>query len=202
MILTGEAIRDALGMGRIKIDPFKESQVNPASYDLTLGDTVRVYRAWVHDCHEPGKFVDGSRLYARDEVLDVRQHAETRNFRITEEHGWVLRPGIGYLMHTRERIWTDTYVPVIDGKSSLGRLFIQVHMTAGYVDPGFDGQYTLEVIAPHPIRVFPGMKFAQVRFHVPQGEIVLYDGHYVRDKAMGPVGSEAHDMFRPAYRNG
>lgn len=196
MILTGKAILEAVKAEHITVDPFAEGHVNPASYDLTLGDTVRVYRAWVHDCHERGQTADGTRLYARDEILDVHERADTLDFRMTDK-GWVLKPGIGYLMHTRERIWTDRFVPVIDGKSSIGRLFISVHITAGYVDPGFDGQYTLEVAVTHPVKVYPGMRFCQVRFHVPEGEVTQYDGHYVRDKAMGPVGSEAHDMFDP-----
>jgi dCTP deaminase len=195
MILTGKAILGAVKAEHIVVEPFTEEHLNPASYDLTLGETVRVYRAWVHDCHEPGKVADGSRLYARDEVLDVRQRSETLDFRMPDT-GWCLRPGIGYLMHTVERIRTNRYVPVIDGKSSIGRLFVAVHITAGYVDPGFDGQYTLEVTAVHPVRIYPGMRICQVRFHSPEGEIVLYDGHYTRDKAMGPVSSEAPDMFR------
>ena len=196
MILTGHAILEAISAGHIIIDPFNRDQVNPASYDLTLGDTVRVYKSWTHDCNEPGRPQDGMRIYERDITIDVHQPAETVTYQISKDTGWVIKPGIGYLMHTAERVYTDHYVPVIDGKSSMGRLFVQVHETAGYCDPGFDGQITLEVTARHPVRVYPGMRFCQIRFHVPKGKIMLYSGHYTGEKAFGPVGSEIHDLFR------
>lgn len=196
MILTGPAILEAISAKRIAIDPFNHGQLNPASYDLMLGDTVRVYRVWTHDCHEPGKVPDGLRLYGRDGTVDVRHAAETVTYKMSKDLGWVIKPGMGYLMHTVERVRTDHYIPVLDGKSSLGRLFVKVHETAGYCDPGFDGQITLEVTAMHPVRVYPGMRFCQIRFHMPEGEVALYKGHYVGEKAEGPVGSEAHDMFR------
>jgi len=91
-------------------------------------------------------------------------------------------------------------VPVIDGKSSIGRLFIAMHITAGYGDTGFNGQYTLEVTAVHPVIVYPGMRFCQMRFHTTVGEVLDYancDSHYTGANAMGPVASQAYKQFLP-----
>jgi dCTP deaminase len=115
---------------------------------------------------------------------------------MTEEKGWVLQPGIGYLMHTEECIYTKKYVPVLDGKSSIGRLFVQIHITAGFGDPNYFGQYTLEVVAHHPIRIFPGMRIAQIRFHTIAGHVKnMYEGNYKGASARGAVASRAWKQF-------
>lgn len=81
-----------------------------------------------------------------------------------------LEPRKLYLLHTAERVSTKAFVPVLDGKSSIGRLGICIHLTAGYGDPGFDGQYTLEVTCVIPVRIYAGMRFCQMRFHTMVGE--------------------------------
>jgi dCTP deaminase len=101
-------------------------------------------------------------------------------------------------MHTAERIVTDSFVPVLDGKSSLGRLFMQVHATAGYGDPGFDGQYTLEVTVTQPVVIYAGMRFCQIRFHTLVGfQRTSYQakGHYIGPLAEGPVASMSWKQF-------
>ncbi len=192
----------ALESGAIKIDPFTEEQLNPVSYDLTLGEGVAVYETWV--LHDEGWDVgkrgprDGRDFKGVHFILDVKEQPKVRHYKMDPERGWLLQPGIGYLMHTRERISTTSFVPVIDGKSSIGRLFLSVHITAGYVDPGFDGHYTLEVVAQHPIRIYPGMRIAQVRFHTISGTLDnLYSqvGHYTGEHARGEVGSQAWKQF-------
>lgn len=213
-ILSDSAISSAVERGDIRIDPFTSAHINPASYDLTLGDEVTVYKHWVgynenYDVRPKfgisiadvtGKPRDGSDMFAvRDTVLDVRKEPETVSFKIDPNQGWILKPGIGYLMHTRERIWTEKYVPIVDGKSSIGRLFVQIHATAGYGDPGFDGQYTLEVIVQHPIRVYPGMRIGQIRFHTLEGELsktYKATGNYKGEHAKGAVGSQAWRQFK------
>lgn len=205
-ILSDRAIREAVAASEIRIDPFDGAHLNPASYDLTLGDEVTVYDGWVDVAGEPHREdTDGSRLFLRNATYDVRQEPVAVKFRMGRERGWVLKPGIGYLMHTHERIWTERFVPVLDGKSSIGRLFLQVHVTAGYGDPGFDGQYTLEVIATHPVRIFPGMRIAQIRFHTIdsggdefRGVEKPYNrvGHYTGDHARGAVPSQAWRQFK------
>jgi dCTP deaminase len=174
-ILGGNAIGENIGSGRISITPFKPEHVNPASVDMTLGRGVVEY------------VIDGE--------LDVRKPPAFRKYSIGDE-GIVLQPGRAYLMHTEERVHTDHYVAVLDGKSSLGRLFISVHETAGYIDAGFSGQVTLEVTVTHFIRVYAGMRFCQVRFHTIVGTPTLYGsdngGHYVGALADGAVPSMAH----------
>lgn len=201
-ILAGTRIAEEVQAGRIKIDPFNPKQLNPASYDLTLGTQVKVYRNWVDNCgedlHKTREQADGRHLFAKDTTLDTKAKLETYDFEINPEVGWVLKPRIGYLMHTREIIHTDHYVPVLDGKSSVGRLFIKVHETAGYFDPGFSGQGTLEVTSMHQVRVYPGMRICQIRFHKMEGDPVLYSkvGHYRGDLARGAVPSRLHESFK------
>lgn len=159
--------------------PYNPEHLNPGSLDLTLGTEVGVYEEWVQ-CHtrrnvlrygsEDDTFEDGRFFEPKDGIIDVKVEPTYRKFQISP-HGWLLKPGIGYLMHTAERVHSSLYVPVIDGKSSIGRLFILVHATAGYGEIGFDGQYTLEVIAQKPVRVYPGMRFCQIRFHTTEGEV-------------------------------
>jgi dCTP deaminase len=200
-ILTGPEIRKQIDAGRIEIDPFNPKRVNPASVDLTLGDRVTLYEGTFKegDCKRPS--VDGreyravsGRVVTYPEVIwDTRAAWPTVTRTIDPAIGWVLKPGICYLMHTAERIHTDHYVSIVDGKSSLGRCFILIHHTAGYGDPGFNGQFTLEVTAQIPVRVFPKMRFCQVRFHTIVGEPLLYEGHYTGDNARGAVGSRLHE---------
>jgi dCTP deaminase len=176
MILSGNAIARAVSLGTITIDPFDPAHINPASYDVTLGSEVATYDF-------PG-------------IHDVKEQAFARRSLIGP-HGFVVRPEIGYLMHTRERVHTTTLVPVLDGKSSLGRLFLSIHQTAGFGDPGFDGQYTLEVTSRYALRLYAGMRIAQMRFHTmaPGAPGPLYDGHYKGPLAVGPVPSRAHKRF-------
>lgn len=120
-ILTDYRIRTAVNAGDIVIDPFRPEHVNPTSYDLTLGDGVTVYTNWVgYNTEGPpsgGRPRDGSDFFPLDTVLDVRREPETVSFRIDPERGWLLKPGIGYLMHTAERVSTKVYVPILDGKA-------------------------------------------------------------------------------------
>jgi dCTP deaminase len=200
MILAGTEIQAEVEAGNIVVDPFDPKHLNPASLDLTLGDEVAVYEDMTYlngfknwDEVVCGPF-DGRGLQTLKDAqpFDVKKPPAVRKFKMDPELGWVVRPGMGYLMHTVERVATDKYVPEIDGKSSLGRIFLWVHVTAGLGDPGFDGQYTLEVTSLFPLRVYPGMRICQMRFYAIQGEPVNYRevGHYVGDKALGAVPSE------------
>lgn len=159
MIITGYEIKKLRLDGEIDITPFDEKQLNPASYDLRLGYTYLTYTL------RNGAPLDAAKQH------DIDRHD-------LGAAGTVLYPGTLYLMHTVEELWTNKLVTVIDGKSSLGRLGISVHLTAGYGDPGFRGQYTLEVVVVHPVRVYPGMRFCQARFHTTQGAVKSYAGHY------------------------
>ena len=199
-ILTDLAIREAVDKGDIAIDPFDARQLNPASYDLRLGDGVAVYDAWVkadwvRDATGVMRPAYDEPLAAKDRVLDAKDEPRIDRFQIGSD-GIVLRPDVGYLMHTAERIATKRFVPVLDGKSSLARLFVSVHETAGYGDAGYDGQYTLEVTVKHPIRLYAGMRIAQIRFHTMHGEVgKLYSGNYTGETSRGAVASRAWKQF-------
>lgn len=206
MPLSGPEIIKQVSLKRINIDPFHVERVNPASVDVTLGSEVAVYTDFVWLDVEPehmtrqGRPYDGTHMRPQSErIFDTKKPAEIRKFKIDSGAGWVIYPGIGYLMHTAERIETDFYVPVLDGKSSIGRVFVKVHETAGYGDPGFDGQYTLEVTTTmFPVRLYAGMKIGQIRFHSLDGEPLSYQqtGRYKGEAALGAVGSKIHESFR------
>lgn len=192
MILTGPEIQRQVELGKIQISPFRPEQVNPASYDLRLGREILVY--------EPELFVevDGKCIFEGPELktmrgLDAKTENRTRKHVIANEGIW-LCPGTLYLMHTAEVVGTREFVTVIDGKSSIGRLGIVCHLTAGYGDPGFFGQYTLEVSVVHPVRVYAGMRFCQARFQTVQGDLAQYDGNYAKD-SHGPVASRSWKQF-------
>lgn len=198
-ILSGNEIHRRVLHEDIQIDPFKPENINPASIDLRLGDEVRVYDQWVNpdvkDQYPPdGRYFTPNVLSA---FLDIKNKPSTHAFKMDSDKGWVLHPGILYLMHTLERVHTKNFVPVLDGKSSIGRLGIQVHITAGFGDPGYDGQYTLEVTAVNSIRIYPGMRFCQMRFHSLVGSKSSYQksGHYTGGAARGAVASKAHAQF-------
>ena len=200
MILTGPEIANCRSAGLIRIDPWEPDNLNPASIDLRLGSTFAVYKKWAY-CPDTGeKSVARGHIYANDSVIDTKRpdDFEVSTFSIPD-NGVILRPNVLYLMHTLERVYVQKgAVPVLDGKSSIGRLGIVIHLTAGYGDTGFDGQYTLEVSVLHPVRLYAGMKFCQMRFHRTVGSSVDYSlkGHYVGDAAMGPVPSKVYTQFR------
>lgn len=198
MILSGNEILKQVEAGTIRIDPFHPERVNPASFDLTLGNIVKVYEDYINfpGVGSVSDRYDGRWISARQAPLthDTKHSLKVRSFEMDPELGWILTPGVAYLMHTAENVHTETYVPILDGKSSIARLFIQVHMTAGFGDPGFDGQYTLEVTSQFPVRVYPGMRICQIRFHKIEGQVTSYQrtGNYRGGLAEGPIESRAH----------
>ena len=227
-ILSGRSILEAVKKGDIKISPFDVEnpehlkRINPVSCDLTLGSEIAVYRETTvadfgyksfYSSMEANRHITGiagerirPRFIISDEpsefivkrgCLDAAADNEVARHTMNET-GFILMPGVGYLMHTQERVYTEKYVPIIDGKSSIGRLFCFIHVTAGYGDPGFDGQYTLEVIVQQPLIVYPGMRFCQMRFHTIVGEVDSYkeNGNYKGELAEGPVPSRSWKMFQ------
>jgi dCTP deaminase len=151
MILSGNEIRRQLGTN-IKIDPFEERQLNPNSYNLRLHDELLVY----------------------DELeLDMRRPARYRRVPIPPA-GLILQPNRLYLGRTVERTETHNYVPMLEGRSSIGRLGLFVHVTAGFGDAGFCGYWTLEMFAVYPIRVYAGVEIAQIFYHTVEGDVTEY----------------------------
>lgn len=165
-VLTGPEIARLVGEGRIVVDPFTPDYVGPNSVDVRLGSELLVY--------------DG-------EVLDA--HADNPASRVQmRRDGHILEPGELYLGSTVESVGSDYYVPMLEGRSSVGRLGVQVHMTAGFGDVGFVGDWTLEITVQKRVRLYPGMRIAQVYFLVPQGELRRYAGKYDEGQR-GPVTS-------------
>ena len=151
MILSDRTIREALASGRIVIDPLDAQDVQPSSVDLHIDRYFRVFRN-----HTMGH-------------IDVKQNLEdlTELVEIAEEDTFMLHPGEFVLGSTLERVALPTnLVARLEGKSSLGRLGLLIHSTAGFVDAGWDGQLTLELsnVANLPITLYPGMKIGQISF--------------------------------------
>lgn len=170
-MLTGPEIERQVRLGRITIEPFDPGLVNPNSVDVRLHPRLLTYDS---------------------AVLDVRRDNPVSAVLIPEA-GYVLEPGILYLGSTVEWFSTDHYVSVVEGKSSLGRLGLVVHSTAGFIDTGFSGAVTLELSVIHPLRVYPGMRVAQLCYFPTEGEVRLYAGKYQGQK--GPVPSRSHLDF-------
>ncbi|RLS77585.1 MAG: dCTP deaminase [Planctomycetota bacterium] len=164
MILSGSEIKARLGTD-IGIDPFNEDQLNPNSYNLRLHDELLVYEEIILDMKRPNRF---------------------RRILIPPE-GLVLQPNQMYLGRTIEYTETRNLVPMLEGRSSIGRLGMFVHVTAGFGDVGFCGYWTLEMIAIQPIRIYPGVQVCQVFYHTVEGEITEYSsGKYQKNKDIQP----------------
>ena len=151
MILSDRSIREALAEGRIVIEPLDEARIQPSSVDLKLDCLFRVFRN-----HTAG-------------VIDVKDDLEdlTELVRVPEDGVFMLHPGEFVLGSTYERVALGVdVVGRLDGKSSLGRLGLLIHSTAGFIDPGFDGHITLELsnVASLPITLYPGMRIGQISF--------------------------------------
>ena len=125
--------------------------------------------------------------------IDMHQNNETIEFEIPKE-GYVLQPGILYIGRTIERTHTDKFIPMINGRSSGGRLGISIHICAGFGDIGFDGSWTLEITCVEPVRIYPGEEVAQICYFKPYGKIkneYLYHGRY-----QGQIDATASRFFK------
>ena len=152
MILTDVEILKEIEKGTIIIEPYDPSCLGTNSYDVHLGKHLAVYK---------------------DEVLDAKKHNEIEHFDIPEE-GFVLQPGELYLGVTLEYTETHAHVPFLEGKSSTGRLGIDIHATAGKGDVGFCNTWTLEISVSRPVRVYEGMPIGQLIYFLIEGEVKNY----------------------------
>jgi dCTP deaminase len=151
MVLSDRTIRRLLDEGRIEIDPYDESLLQPSSVDVRVDRYFRVF----HNARYP--------------YIDVREPQEdlTELVELDGDRPFILHPGEFVLGSTLERItMPDDIVGRLDGKSSLGRLGLLIHSTAGFIDPGWDGHVTLELsnVANLPITIYYGMKIGQLSF--------------------------------------
>ncbi len=158
MILSGEEIRKNLG-SKIIIDPFDQANLNPNSYNLTLHHELLTYE---------------------EVVLDMQQPNRVRRLQLPPE-GIVLNPNQLYLGRTFERTETQDLVPMIEGRSSVGRLGLFVHITAGFGDVGFRGYWTLEMFAVQPVRIYPHVPICQIFYHQITGDYTPYCSNKYQD---------------------
>lgn len=156
MILSGEEIRDN---DDIVIEPFDESRLNPNSYNLRLDDTLLVYDTT---------------------IADPRKDNPTREVTIPED-GLVLEPDDFCLGQTVEYTETYNHAPMLDGRSSIGRLGLSVHETAGFGDVGFKGYWTLEIATSMTTVLYPKMEICQIYYHPIKGEYEDYNSDKYQD---------------------
>lgn len=154
MILSGLEIKNKLGK-EIIINPFDEKFLNPNSYNLRLYNELLVY--------------EGT-------LLDMKRPNPTRKITIPDD-GYILRPGELYLGRTLEYTSTDKYVPMLEGRSSIGRLGLFIHITAGFGDVGFSGYWTLEMFCIQPIKIYPGVEICQIYYHSLKGDYLKYQSN-------------------------
>ena len=164
MILSGKEIKRKLGLD-IFIDPFNERQVGPNSYNLRLHNELLVYE---------------------DEILDMKKQHAVKKIIIPQE-GMILDAGKLYLGRTVEYTKTDNHVPMLEGRSSVGRLGLFIHITAGFGDVGFNGYWTLEIFCVQPIRIYPDVEICQIFYHTIEGEYTRYmSNKYQNNKGIQP----------------
>jgi len=149
MILTDSQILDEMRKGTIVITPFRKKYLGSNSYDVHLGKWLALYR---------------------DEILDARVHNRINSFRIPPE-GMILVPSKLYLGVTQEYTETHAHVPFLEGKSSIGRLGIDIHATAGKGDIGFCNTWTLEISVRQPVRIYAGMPIGQLIYFEVAGDV-------------------------------
>ena len=152
MILTGRQIASEMGCG-LEIVPFNPKQLNPNSYNLRLADELLVYDELV--------------------CLDMAKENHYHSIKMDKD-GFVLQPQKLYLGRTMEWTATDKFVPMLEGRSSVGRLGISIHATAGFGDIGFNGFWTLEISCIEPVRIYPGVEICQIYYHTIDES--LWDG--------------------------
>lgn len=149
MILSDKKILEEIKKGNIVITPFDEKNMGGNSYDVHLSKYMAQYTA---------------------KTLDAKKHNQIKHFEITEK-GFILKPGQLYLASTLEYTETHKHVPFLEGKSSTGRLGIDIHATAGKGDVGFCGYWTMEISTSIPVKVYPGMPIAQLIYYKVEGKV-------------------------------
>lgn len=164
MILSGKEIEKRLDSD-IKISPFNPQQINPNSYNLRLHNELIVYK---------------------DKILDMKRKNEVQKITLPDG-GMILQPGILYLGRTYEYTETQNLVPMIEGRSSIGRLGLFIHITAGFGDVGFKGYWTLEIFCVQPIKIYPFVEICQMFFHTIEGEYQEYKSNkYQNNQGIQP----------------
>ncbi len=160
MILSGLEIKRRFG-NDIWIEPFSEKQLNPNSYNLRLHNELLIYEHY---------------------LLDMKKENKAKPL-IIPEQGLVLEAGKLYLGRTLEYTRTENLVPMLEGRSSIGRLGLFIHITAGFGDVGFSGYWTLEMYCIQPIRIYPGIEICQIFYHTIEGKFERYISNKYQNNA-------------------
>jgi dCTP deaminase len=164
MILSGLEIERRLGSD-IVIEPYDRKLLNPNSYNLRLSDELLVYKNHELDMAKPNDF----------ERLTI------------PKEGMLLETGKLYLGRTLEYTATENLVPMLEGRSSVGRLGLFIHVTAGFGDVGFRGFWTLEILCVQPVRIYPGVEICQIFYHTLEGKYENYkSGKYQNNQGIQP----------------
>lgn len=186
-MLTGAEILKRVKAGDIRISDFDIKRLNPNSYNLRISNKIAHYKMF--EILKPKLMLDGEVLYTYNnqanfityhpyEFIDSKMENEIVEEEIPED-GYILYPGVLYLGSTIESTWAKDLIPAIDGRSSTGRLGIEIHRTAGFGDIGFEGTWTLEITAVHPVKIYPGQELCQIYFEKPDGDTsITYKGRY------------------------
>lgn len=177
MILTGKQIQEENGKGLL-ISDFSPDRLNPNSYNLRLADEIAYYTNF------PGI------------ALDMAKENPIRTVHIND-NGYILSPGILYLARTMEYTETHKFVPMLEGRSSVGRLGISIHSTAGFGDIGFRGYWTLEISCVQPVRIYPGVEICQIYYHTisEKSNLLTYNGGKYQDNR----GIQPSLMYKEIY---
>ncbi|MDP2301570.1 MAG: dCTP deaminase [Ignavibacteria bacterium] len=178
MILSDKKILEEIATGNIVIEPFEQENLGTNSYDVRLGRWLSVYE---------------------DDILDAKENNEIVTFEIPD-YGYILLPSKLYLGVTHEYTETRNFVPFLEGKSSVGRLGIDIHATAGKGDEGFCNTWTLEISVKQPVKIYKFMPIGQLIYFEISGEIVT---HYnskpnakYNEKTVYPVKSMMYRNFK------
>ena len=173
MILSGKEIERRINSD-ITIDPYDQNRLNPNSYNLSLHDELIVYS---------------------DLQLDMKKDNPYQKIKIPEK-GLLLEPNRLYLGRTVEYTETNNLVPMLEGRSSVGRLGLFIHVTAGFGDVGFKGYWTLEIFCVQPIKIYSGVEICQIYYHTLEGEHEQYSsGKYQNNQ-----GIQTSQLFKD-YEN-
>lgn len=165
MILTGTEIKKQIEKGNISISDFDEGRLNPNSYNLRLDNELLIYT---------------------NIILDMKKHNDCKKIIIPKE-GILLYPGQLYLAKTMEHTKTDSFAPMIQGRSSIGRLGISIHSTGNFGDVGFDGKWTLELQVAKTIRIYSGVEICQIYYETLYGDTTIkYNGKYQNSDKIEP----------------
>lgn len=206
-MLGGLEIKRLVESGEIGIEPFVESQLNPNSYNCRLYPQLLTYKLKRYEYYDP--------MLGEDAVtygLDMKEEPQTESWDIPLEGFW-LKPGILYLGCTEEVIHSGGYhveprqlssvmrqqvqvafAPHIETRSSMARLGFSSHLSAGWGDCGFSGNFVLEITVVHPLKIYPGIEICQVAFTRPDGAFQPYQGKYQGQR--GPVASKIWKEFQ------